>query len=176
MPHPQLELAAQHDAAGRHHDAIDALAQGTSAGDLACMTQLGKRLLTGDRAPALATEGARFVLEAAVKGEPEAAARMAALSALGVCCTQSWTEALRWLVVAAERQWQPAREQLQVLAEGQHGRAHRPRPLVGQSACPRAEFRPARANLGRVPHARGLRLVHLPSAQSSSPVRASTIR
>jgi prolyl 4-hydroxylase len=117
-PQSPLAQAAQHDAAGRHHDAIDALARGTSAGDLACMTQLGKRLLVGDRAPALATEGARFLLEAAMKGEAEAAARMAALSALGVCCRQSWTQALHWLAVAAERRWQPAREQLQILAEG----------------------------------------------------------
>ncbi|MGC1458496.1 MAG: 2OG-Fe(II) oxygenase [Steroidobacteraceae bacterium] len=117
-PQTQLALAAQHDAAGHHHDAIDALARGTSAGDLVCMTQLGKRLLVGDRAPALAKEGARFLLEAATKGEAEAAARMATLTALGVCCKQSWPEALRWLIVAAERQWQLARGQLLVLAEG----------------------------------------------------------
>jgi hypothetical protein len=116
-PHPQLELAARHDAAGRHHDAIDMLARGTSGGDLACMTQLGKRLLVGDRAPALAKEGAGFLLEAAVKGEAEAAARMATLTALGVCCQQSWSEALQWLVVAAERQWPAARGALLVLAE-----------------------------------------------------------
>ena len=48
----ELALADEHDAAGRHHDAIDALARGTSAGNLACMRQLGKRLLAGDRAPA----------------------------------------------------------------------------------------------------------------------------
>jgi prolyl 4-hydroxylase len=117
-PPPQLALAVQHDAAGRHHDAIDALARGTSAGDLACMTQLGKRLLVGDRAPALAAEGARFLLEAAEKGEAEAAARMAALTALGVCCKQSWPAALQWLELAAKRQWQPAQGQLQLLAEG----------------------------------------------------------
>jgi prolyl 4-hydroxylase len=117
-PQPQLALAAQHDAAGRHHDAIDALARGTSAGDLGCMTQLGKRLLVGDRAPALATEGARFLHEAAVKGEAEAAARMAVLTALGVCCQQSWPEALHWLELAAQRRWQPAQGQLRLLAEG----------------------------------------------------------
>ncbi len=118
IPQSHLALAAQHDAAGRHYDAIDALARGTGAGDLACMTQLGKRLLVGDRAPALAMEGARFLLESATKGEAEAAARIATLTALGVCCRQSWPEALRWLVVAAERQWPLARGQLQVLAEG----------------------------------------------------------
>jgi prolyl 4-hydroxylase len=122
MPNPvpqfELTLAAQHDAAGRHREAIDALARGTQRGELACKTQLGKRLLAGDRAPALPQEGARFLHEAAVQGEPEAAARMAALTALGHCCKQSWPQALRWLMVAAERGWQPAREQLLVLANG----------------------------------------------------------
>jgi prolyl 4-hydroxylase len=43
---------------------------------------------------------------------------MAALTALGHYVKQSWQEALRWLMVAAERRWQPAREQLLVLANG----------------------------------------------------------
>ncbi len=116
-PHSELALAAQHDAAGRYDEAINALARGTGAGDLACKTQLGKRLLAGDRAPALPPEGARFLLEAAAQGEPEAAARIAALTALGLYCKQSWHEALRWLTVAAQRHWQPARGQLLALAD-----------------------------------------------------------
>lgn len=122
MPHPtaqsELALAAQHDAAGRYDEAIDALARGTSAGHLGCKTQLGKRLLAGDRAPALPAEGARFLNEAAIEGEPEAAARMAALTALGHYFKPSWPEALRWLMVAADRGWQPARAQLLALANG----------------------------------------------------------
>jgi prolyl 4-hydroxylase len=122
MPHPtaqsELALAAQHDAAQRYDEAINALARGTSAGDLGCKTQLGMRLLAGDRAPALPAEGARFVHEAAVAGAAEAAARLAALTALGHYFKQSWPEALRWLMVAAERGWQPARAQLRVLANG----------------------------------------------------------
>jgi prolyl 4-hydroxylase len=115
--HAELALAAQHDAAGRYDEAVNALARGTGAGDLACKTQLGKRLLAGDRAPALPPEGARFLLEAATQGEPEAAARIAALTALGLYCKQSWHEALRWLTVAAQRHWQPARGQLFALAD-----------------------------------------------------------
>ena len=115
-PHPELALAAQHDAAGRYDEAINSLARGTGAGDLACKTQLGKRLLAGDRAPALPPEGARFLQEAATEGEPEAAARIAALTALGLYCRQSWQEALRWLTIAAERRWQPAQGQLLALA------------------------------------------------------------
>jgi len=117
-PHSELVLAAQHDAAGRHDEAINALARGTQAGELGCKTQLGKRLLAGDRAPALPAEGARFLHEAAVAGEPEAAARVAALTALGHLFKHSWQEALRWLLISAERGWEPARGQLRVLASG----------------------------------------------------------
>jgi len=115
-PSSELALAEQHDAAGRHHEAIDALARGTSAGNPDCMRQLGKRLLTGDRAPLLAAEGARFLLDAANQGDAEAPARIAALTGLGLYFKPNWREALRWLMVAAERQWQPARGQLLALA------------------------------------------------------------
>jgi hypothetical protein len=122
MPLPaeqtELALAAQHDAAGRHEEAINVLARGSHAGHPGCKMQLGKRLLAGDRAPALPAEGARFVHEAALEGEPEAAARLAALTGLGHFFRQNWHEALRWLVVAAQRGWVPAREQLLVLANG----------------------------------------------------------
>src|SRR5665213_479285 len=118
-PSPELILAQQHDAAGRHDDAINALALGTQAGNLPCMRQLGKRLLTGDRAPLLAAEGARFLFDAANQGDAEAAARIAALTALGMYRTQSWHDALRWLGVAAERGWQPARAQILALLDEQ---------------------------------------------------------
>lgn len=113
---PELALAAEHDAAGHHHDAIDALARGTSAGNLACMRQLGKRLLSGDRAPLLAAEGARFLLDAANRGDAEAAARIAALTALGLYLKPNLRDALRWLATAAERGWDPAQGQLHALA------------------------------------------------------------
>lgn len=115
-PSSELVLAEQHDAAGRNDDAINALARGTGAGDLSCMTLLGKRLLVGDRAPLLAAEGARFLQDAALRGGAEAAARMASLAALGLYCTQNWQQALRWLILAAERHWQPAHRQLLALA------------------------------------------------------------
>jgi hypothetical protein len=111
-----LALAEQCDSEGRHYDAINALARGTRSGSLSCMTQLGKRLLAGDRAPLLAADGARFLLDAASRGDAEAAARIAALTALGLYRAQSWHDGLRWLIVSAERGWQPARQQLISLA------------------------------------------------------------
>jgi prolyl 4-hydroxylase len=116
-PPSDLELAEAHDAAGRHDEAINALALGTRSGNLPCMRQLGKRLLAGDRAPLLAAEGARFVLDAAQRGDAEAAARIAALTGLGLYIKPSWPDALRWLVIAAERGWPLAQGQLLALAE-----------------------------------------------------------
>lgn len=113
-PSLELSLALQHDTAGRHDEAINALARGTRSGDLGCTTQLGIRLLVGDRAPLLAAEGVRFLQDAARQGGGEAAARIAALTALGLYCRQSWEDALRWLVASAERGWTSA--QLQLLA------------------------------------------------------------
>ena len=88
------------------------------------MRQLGKRLLSGDRAPLLAADGASLLFEAANKGDAEAAARTSALTALGLYRPQSWSDALRWLTVAAERGWQPAREPLVALVSGEMRAAH----------------------------------------------------
>src|SRR5689334_2255938 len=120
----ELALAGKHDAEGRHDEAINALARGTGAGDLPCMRELGKRLLAGDRGPLLPTEGARFLAEAANKGDAEAAARVAALAALGAYRPQNWREALQWLAVSAQRGWLPAQAQLRALAADPNPSGH----------------------------------------------------
>jgi prolyl 4-hydroxylase len=111
-----LALAAAHDAAGRHDEAINELALATERGDLDAMTELGKRLLVGDRAPLLPKDGARFLVDAARAGALEAALRLAAMSALGAHVEQSWTAALSLLAVAAEHGSESARGQLCTLA------------------------------------------------------------
>lgn len=108
--------AANHDASHQHDDAVNSLARGAKAGDVESMTRLGKRLLVGDSAPYLPIEGARFLIDAAKAGGAEAPAILAVLSAAGVHVKQSWHEGLSALVLAAERGWLPAREQLGVLA------------------------------------------------------------
>lgn len=61
-PLSQAVLAAEHcDAAGRHVEAVDHLAGAARRGDLEAMTRLAKRLLVGDRAPLLPSDGARFI-------------------------------------------------------------------------------------------------------------------
>lgn len=106
-----LAVAAAHDAAGHHDAAVDVLAAATQRGDLAAMTELGKRLLVGDRAPALPADGAGLLRDACRLGSAEAAMRLAVLTALGCHTRRSLTEALELLVAAAERG--------SVLAQGQ---------------------------------------------------------
>lgn len=109
--------AAEHDAAGRHDEAIDELARATQAGDIEAMTELGRRLVIGDRAPLLPADGTRFLGEAMQAGSSEAALRLATLAALGAHTDQSWSHALGLLVRAAEQGSESARRQLHVLAD-----------------------------------------------------------
>ena len=113
---PALALAAEHDAAGRHDEAINELAKATQGGDIEATTELGKRLIVGDRAPHLPHDGARFLLDAVVGGGVEAALRVATLAALGAYVEHDWAHALGLLAFAAERGSESARAQLRVLA------------------------------------------------------------
>ncbi|HEX5420638.1 MAG TPA: 2OG-Fe(II) oxygenase [Gammaproteobacteria bacterium] len=112
-----LELAAEHDAAGRHHEAIDSLARATARGDVDATVALAKRLLVGDRAPFLPQEAVRFMGQAVAAGSAEAALRLATLAALGAYVAQSWNDALEMLVVAAERGSTDAQGQLRALTD-----------------------------------------------------------
>ena len=112
----ELALAAEHDAAGRHDEAIDTLARATHAGDLDATVALGLRLLSGDRGPYLPQEGVKFLLEALQAGHAEAALRLAPLAALGAHLPQSWGDAFGMLAHAAERGSDAARGQLVALS------------------------------------------------------------
>ncbi len=112
MSQGDLALVESLDAAGRHTEAIDALAGATGAGDNDAMAALGRRLLAGDRGPHIPAEGARFLLEAAQRGQPDAQERAAALLAGGVFAAQSWPEAVRMLARAATNGNLAARTQL----------------------------------------------------------------
>lgn len=110
-----LQEALAHDAAGRHEASIEVLARATGAGDLATMSELGHRLLVGDRAPALEREGLGLIVDAAGAGEARALARLAALTAAGAGVPQDWTAALRLLGQAASAGDPAARGQLAAL-------------------------------------------------------------
>jgi len=111
----ELALSERHDAAGRHDDAVNALAKATQAGNVEAMTLLGKRLIVGDRAPCLPQDGVGLLVDAAKKGSAEAIMRLAVLSATGAYMKQSWTDAITLLSAAAERGCEPAQRQLRVL-------------------------------------------------------------
>lgn len=110
-----LLAAGEHDAAGRHNDAVNALAAGARGGDLQAMSELGHRLLIGDRAPRLVPHALSFITEAARGGEGRALARVAALIAAGAHMPQDWPKALRLLGDAANAGDASARGQLKSL-------------------------------------------------------------
>lgn len=132
-----LRAAREHDAAGRHNDAINALAAATRAGDLPAMSELGHRLLVGDRAPRLTQHGLSFITEAANRGEGRALARVAALTAAGAHMPQDWPKALRLLGDAAAAGDEAARGQLRSLQPTEGFRAMaRSQQDAGTSAEP----------------------------------------
>jgi prolyl 4-hydroxylase len=119
---PDVERAEQCDAAGAHADAINHLASGARKGDVEALTQLGKRLLVGDRAPCLPKDGAGLIGDASARGGAEAAAVLAVLYAVGASERHKLDAALDSLIVAAERGWPNAQAQLRVLGGGPLGK------------------------------------------------------
>jgi len=114
---PWLQRALALDAADNASGAVEELSRGTRAGDPPSARALGLRLLIGDRAPLLPDAGLQFLGEACDAGVPEAAARAAALLALGVRTPPNWPLALTWLARAAHGGWEPARRQLLALCD-----------------------------------------------------------
>lgn len=96
-----LVTARGHDAAGRHGEALETLKQAAGAGDLPATSELGHRLLVGDRAPKLVRQALALLAAAARGGEGRALARMAMLTAAGAYVPQDWTAGLRLLGSAA---------------------------------------------------------------------------
>jgi len=114
---PWLQRALAFDAADNTSAALDELARGTRTGDAPSARALGMRLLTGDRAPLLPDAGLGFLGEACDAGLPEAAARAAALLALGVRTPPNWGLAMTWLARSAQGGWEPSRRQLLALCD-----------------------------------------------------------
>jgi hypothetical protein len=126
-----VALAAEHEAAGRYEDAVDALARAAQGGDVEATTELGKHLILGDLGPHLPQDGTRLLVDAVAAGSVEGALRLATLAALGTYVKQSWSRALGLLLFAAEKGSPAARGQLQLFA--------RRRPTDGES--PAEEWR-----------------------------------
>ncbi|HMA12439.1 MAG TPA: hypothetical protein VKO83_11160, partial [Steroidobacteraceae bacterium] len=121
-----LSAAFELDAAGQHGEAFNVLKRASAAGDLPAMTELGHRLLIGDRAPKMPDHALSLIANAARAGEGRALARMAALSAAGAYLPQDWTGALRLLAAAAAAGDAGARGQLTCLQPPHAPPAHWP--------------------------------------------------
>ena len=76
------------------------------------MSELGHRLLTGDRVPRLPEQGVDLIGEAARGGEGRALARVAALTAAGAYLPQDWPASMRLLGAAAAAGDESARGQI----------------------------------------------------------------
>jgi hypothetical protein len=110
-----LLAAREHDLAGRQSEALEALKQAAGAGDLLATSELGHRLLVGDRAPKMIKHALALLAGAARGGEGRALARMAALTAAGAYVPQDWPSALRLLAAAAAAGHADAQGQLRCL-------------------------------------------------------------
>jgi len=109
---PALSSAFELDAAGNPGEAFNVLKRASAAGDLPAMTELGHRLLTGDRAPKMTDHALALISGAARGGDGRALARMAALAAAGAYMPQDLPGALRLLAAAADAGDADARGQL----------------------------------------------------------------
>ncbi|MEJ0038164.1 MAG: hypothetical protein WDO68_19145 [Gammaproteobacteria bacterium] len=125
----EVACAEQCDAVGRHTEAVDWLVAGVRKHDVEAITRLGKRLLVGDRAPHLPREGARFLVDACGRGGAEAAAVFSVCLATGINAPPDLVAAWECLITAAVRGWQPAQQQIRVLA-GTPARTDLARPLT----------------------------------------------
>jgi prolyl 4-hydroxylase len=95
-----------------------ALRQRAGTGDVAALTELGKRLLIGDGMRQSPQEGIAMMRDAAARGGGEATAQLALFAAWGVMRPRNLGEAFDLLRDAAERGWAPAQKELQFLARG----------------------------------------------------------
>jgi prolyl 4-hydroxylase len=95
--------------------AFNELKRASAAGDLSAMTELGHRLLIGDRAPKMVEHALSLIVNAARGGEGRALARMAALTAAGAYMAQDWKQALQLLAAAADAGDVEAQGQLRCL-------------------------------------------------------------
>jgi len=92
------------------------LEHAATAGSAAAMTELGTRLLSGSDGTLMPQQGAEWLTAAAEQGSGEACARLAVLAAAGACRPQNWDAALDYLQRSAELGWEPAQQELALLA------------------------------------------------------------
>jgi prolyl 4-hydroxylase len=97
-------------------DDIGALERRAAGGDIAAMTALGKRLLTGDGVPTDPGKALARIEEAARRDEPEAVSLLARFSAWGVMRPRNMADAVDGLARAATLGFEPAQRELRMLS------------------------------------------------------------
>ncbi len=112
----RLERAHELDLKDRHEEGVAELRRLAALGDAAAMTQLGSRLMIGDRAPFNLKEGVAYISSAAERDDADALTILATLEAAGVMAPPSWTAGLDHLQRAASLGSDNARAQLRLLA------------------------------------------------------------
>ncbi len=95
---------------------IESLRVRAGAGDVAALTALAKRLLTGDGVAASPQEAVDCLQQAAARGGGEATAVISRLAGWGVMRPRNLVEAFDLLQRAAELGWVPSQRELQTLA------------------------------------------------------------
>ena len=95
---------------------IEVLRGRARTGDVVALTELGKRLLTGDGVRAVPAEAAAYLSEAAERGGAEANALVARFAGWGVLRPRNLAAALDSLQRAAYLGWLPSQRELQCLA------------------------------------------------------------
>ena len=111
----QVMLARLFDKEGRHDVALGWLQRAADGGHALAATYLGMRFLTAQAAPFAPMDGARYMFVGADKGNAEAQARAAVLTAAGVGRSKDWSQALTWLKKAQKSGYADASAQLAVL-------------------------------------------------------------
>jgi len=134
-------LARLFDKEGRHDVALGWLQKAADGGHAMAATYLGMRFLTAQAAPFAPIDGARYMFKGAEKGNAEAQARAAVLSAAGVGRARDWGQALAWLKKAEKQGLPDAKAQMAVLeAESKfHGQARLDLAGLAVSKKPRVE-------------------------------------
>lgn len=97
-------------------DRIMGLDGDPATADPRAMSELGRRLMSGQGAPMDHAEGLRWIAAAADRDDPDALLMMAALAGMGAMMPQSWPKALDWLARAAVLGSPGARAQLRLLS------------------------------------------------------------
>lgn len=108
----QIALARRHQEQGRDDLARGWFARAAQSGDAAALRLLAVNLLTG--APVIVQDGVGMMQEAARRGDAHASHICAVMAAQGD--KDPWRTALDYLAQAAQRGWQPARDELSLLA------------------------------------------------------------